>query len=774
MKYLVSICTLLSLNILASQTPVQNIRGSVIELSTNQKITSAKVSCITNDSTVSTLTDDQGEFLIKDIPVGRISFFISADGYLDKALTEIYLPAGKELILNIQLEEKIIMKTVSLKMKRNEKDKPLNTMTSVSGRQFSVEETQRFAAAANDPARMAMSYAGVVAADDGNNTIIVRGNNPNGLIWRMEGMDIPNPNHFSNAGTAGGGITILSAQVLANSDFMTSAFAAQYGNGLAGVFDLNLRKGNKFKHEHTIQMGVLGLDLASEGPLGKKGGSYLVNYRYSTLSMFGLMGIELGDGITNFQDLSYNVYLPINKKLSYSSFGFMGLSNQFDDAEKDSLLWKEESFKRAEWRFTANTIFAGNKLSYTISPKHKVEAKLGLSFQRNGYREQWLDSNYKLYNGFWEKFDQKRLTINLQSDYKISAKHLIRSGLIFENNDLGLNLQVPDSNDVLEVLFNQNAYGNTLRGFSQWRWRPSRKLTINAGLHAMHFLFNNANSLEPRIGMKYQLGKKSILSAGYGLHSQLLPIGTYYAKNDQGQFINKRLPFAKAHHYVIGFDQMFKKYWHFKTEVYLQDLFNQGVSSDDKNTFSMINQEEGFYSDSLYATGTGRNVGFELTLERFFSKGFYLLVNTSISRSTYTDILGREHNTAYNLGKTMNFTIGKEWKVGSNALAINFKALLMGGMSKTPINIPESIAKDGTVFNYDQVYSLNNPDYFRLDSRISYTINKGKTTRTWSLDLQNTTNRQNVGGNYFNTDTGKEVFWYQAPLLPILAYKFQF
>jgi len=125
-------------------------------------------------------------------------------------------------------------------------------MSAVSARAFTVEETQKYPAAINDPLRMATNFAGVASLDDGMNQIVIRGNSPTGLLWRMEGIDIPNPNHFAAKGSSGGGISILSSQLLSNSDFITGAFAADYGNALSGVFDLNLRKGNNEKRETTL------------------------------------------------------------------------------------------------------------------------------------------------------------------------------------------------------------------------------------------------------------------------------------------------------------------------------------------------------------------------------------------------------------------------------------------------------------------------------------------------------------------------------------------
>ncbi len=208
-------------------------------------------------------------------------------------------------------------------------------MITVSGPYFSVEETKRYAGSFNDPARMAASYAGVTGTPDGNNDIIIRGNSPRGMLWRLEGIEVPNPNHFANEGASGGPISILNSNMLDNSDFLTGAFPADYGNAYSGVFDINLREGNNRKTEYSLMAGILGTDCSAEGPF-KKGGqsSYLINYRYSTIAMLDAIGVKIiDDGIPRFQDLSFNLVFPTKHAGKFKIFGVGGLS---DISEQDT------------------------------------------------------------------------------------------------------------------------------------------------------------------------------------------------------------------------------------------------------------------------------------------------------------------------------------------------------------------------------------------------------------------------------------------------------
>ncbi|MDP1803149.1 MAG: TonB-dependent receptor, partial [Bacteroidota bacterium] len=391
---------------LNAQTLFQTVRGTVVDKISQTPIPGAVIQVINMEPAMVTTTDENGKFTFINVPVGKQSLNITYLGYKPSALQNLSVNSGKELVLNINLEEDIKQMTEVEVTAKVEKNKPLNEMSTVSTRAFSVEETQKFAAAANDPARMALAFAGVVSGPDGNNMISIRGNSPNGLLWRMEGVEIPNPNHFSNVGTSGGGISILSSQLLNNSDFSTGAFAAEYGNALSGVFDLKLRKGNNQKREYTIQLGVLGADVAAEGPF-KKGydGSYLINYRYSTLSVLGKIGVPLGDAITNFQDLSFNIYLPTKKVGSFSVFGFGGISDQTTYAKPDSLKWAEDEWLRYSSKFSANTGAVGLTNTKLFNNQSYLKTALVFSGTENGYDENKMQDDYTTFTKqYWQRF----------------------------------------------------------------------------------------------------------------------------------------------------------------------------------------------------------------------------------------------------------------------------------------------------------------------------------------------------------------------------------
>jgi hypothetical protein len=774
---------LLSLKLVA-QAPTQTIRGVVVDKTSQATLPGATLVLITSEPLIGVNTDIDGKFQFNNIPVGKQSIKISFLGYKEVMLSNLSVNSGKELVLTIQLEEDIQAINEVVVTAKVEKNKPLNEMSTVSTRTFSVEETQKFAAAANDPARMALAFAGVVSGGDFNNMISIRGNSPNGLLWYMEGVEIPNPNHFANVGTSGGGISILSSQLLSNSDFSTGAFAAEYGNALSGVFDLKLRKGNNRKREYTVQLGVLGADVAAEGPF-KKGydGSYLINYRYSTLSVLGKIGVPLGDAITNFQDLSFNVSLPTKKIGSFGVFGFGGLSDQSHDATMDSLKWKEDEYTRHNDRFYSNTGAIGLTNIKLFNNQSYLKTALVFSGAANGYTDEKILYDYTTVNNVYDqKFESTKTTLSAAYTQKINAKSNIRSGFIV--NQLNYNFVQHEDTDSANMVEKINVKGSTqtAQAFFQWNYKVSTRLTTNVGLHYFRFFLNNSNSVEPRASLKYQLTAKNFISVGYGLHSQLQPLGVYFAKEQHTDKTistpNKNLGLSKAHHLVIGYDFIINDFSHVKTEAYYQHLFNIPISIDKTSTYSMLNSTDGYTTEPLINKGLGKNYGLELTYERFLTRNLYYLLSASFYDSKYKAANNNWYNTRFNTNYAVSFTAGKEWTLSekrkSRIIGFNIKSIYVGGFRYTPIDLPASVASGKEELVLAETFEKKNPDYWRLDVRVSVKRNFKKLTSTLALDIQNTTNRKNVGGQYFDANTGDVKYWYQTPLLPLLSYRLEF
>lgn len=766
-----------------SNALAQTVRGTVIDQVSTTPIVGATVIVKDSNPIIGCITDENGAFRLLKVPVGKITILATFTGYKATVLADLNLISGKELVLNINLEEDIsVMAAVEI-VAETDKKEAINSMSSVSTRTFSVEETQKFAAAINDPSRMATSFAGVVATDDGNNNISIRGNSPYGLLWRMEGIDIPNPNHFSNQASSGGGVSILSSQLLANSDFMTGAFTAEYGNALSGVFDLKLRKGNTEKREYTFQAGFLGIDAAVEGPFSKNyGGSYLINYRYSTLSVISKLGVPLGDAVTNFQDISFNFYLPTQKAGNFSLFGFGGKSDQVVNAKRDSTNWTEE-YLSYDQNFYVNTGAIGVKHVYIFNEKHYIQTTLLGSGNMQGYTVNRLEEAYHPHLVYNEEFTQSKLTLSSVWNWKLNSRNSIRTGVYLNRISFDL-FQKMYSEDLerMQTQLDATDHSHTVQGFSQWKSRITEKLTFIGGVHSLYMKENNRFSIEPRAAIKYQYNPKNNISIGYGLHSQIQPVGVYHALVERADGTtykpNENLDFNKAHHLVLGYDHTINKHLHAKVETYYQQLFHIAVQDDKASSISTLNMQDNYLTYALVNQGSGKNYGVELTVEKFTSNNMYFLLSASLFESKYKALDGQWRDTRYNIGKAITFSAGKEWKVSSaeknRVFGFNIRAIYTGGQRRTPINLEESIASGQEVYNENLAWSLQTKDYFRTDIRFSLKRNKVHSTNTLSLDLQNATNNKNIGGYYYDKNTASIKEWFMVPLIPVLSYRVEF
>jgi hypothetical protein len=772
---------LISLSIRA-QTLTQTIRGTVVDQSLQTPLPGATVVILNTTRSKGTSTDASGQFRLEQVPVGRQTLQISVVGYKNAMLQNITVDAGKELVLTIALEEAISQLSEVTVKPTVDKDKPLNEMAAVSARTFSVEETQKFAAAVNDPARMATAYAGVVGADDGGNSIVIRGNAPNGLLWRMEGVEIPNPNHFSNLGTAGGGISILSAQLLANSDFLTGAFPAEYGNALSGVFDLRLRRGNNAKREYTVQAGVLGLDVAAEGPIAKGyGGSFLVNYRYSTLGLLSKAGVDIGTGDRVFQDFSFNVYLPTHRVGTFTLFGFGGLSSSKIMAQADSTKWVSD-FDRYNEDFRSNTGAVGLTHTLPFGRKALLKTVLLASGYENRYQSDILEpaNNYRPLERHNEAYTTQKRILSTTLTYKLNGRHTIRTGLIGTQliYDLAQRSWEAEQNRLLTRV-RVSDQTSTVQAFGQWNYRLSEQLTLNAGLHYLHLNLNSTSALEPRGSLQWAFAPNQSLSVGYGLHSQLQNPATYFILSTNGAgnppaLSNRNLDFTRSQQYVLAYDRRLTNYLRLKVETYYQRLFDIPVSANQRDAFAVINQFSGFTNQPLVNGGHGRNYGLEVTVEQFLHNGFYFLLASSLYNSDYQGSDGVWRNSRWNGRYAESLLVGKEWGTNKNVFGLNLKLSYYGGYRDTPIDIAESKRLGETVYVKSMAFTQQLPAYFRPDVRLSWKKNRPHSTRTLSLDLQNAVNRQNVFGRYFDPNSANVKTYYGTGLIPVLSYRVVF
>jgi hypothetical protein len=617
--------------------PVQTIRGRITDAQTTLPLPGASIELLDTEPPKGTISDNDGYFELKNVPVGRVSLRFGFVGYHSRIMRNVQLQSGKELVLNIELEERLIETNEVTIVAQRDKTKPGNELAKVSARSFTVEETERYAGTRNDVARMAQNYAGVMGNDDSRNDIIIRGNSPTGLLWRLDGLDIPNPNHFGATGTTGGPVSMLNNTLLSNSYFMTGAFPAQYGNATAGVFDLKMRQGNNRTHEFLGQVGFNGFELGAEGPVSEKGNSsFLTNYRYSTLSLFEKLGINFGtSGVPYYQDLSFKVNFPSTPIGKISVFGLGGISDiEIWDSRNDKEN-REEMYGETGYDLTNGVDMGliGISSSKIINENTYIKTTAGISGHQNRVLIDSLsDDRTRKFANYRSHFIEKNATITSYINRKINSKHLYRAGVDFKHlwyayNDSSYNKRI----DGLEVITDETGNTTLWQPWFQWHYRLTDKIELTAGLHFSHFGLTEETSIEPRAAFSWEFKTSQTLSLGYGLHSQTPPLYIYFSRvrNDQGQYItpNTNLAMTKSRHLVFGYDRLIGEKTRLKLETYYQHLFDVAVDKTRNTSYSILNEGANFYisiPDYLESSGTGWNYGIELTLERFLHIGINL------------------------------------------------------------------------------------------------------------------------------------------------------
>ncbi|MFD1551575.1 hypothetical protein DNU06_03280 [Putridiphycobacter roseus] len=790
-----------------SQEITQNIRGKIVDADTKMPLIGCTIKLLNTAAVFyGTTTNLTGDFTLKNIPIGKHELAFNYTGYTPTVRT-VTLNSGKESILIIELEESSFVGS-EIEVVGAKKGEVINEMATVSAQSFTIEETNRYAGSRGDPARMMSNYAGAQGADDSRNDIVVRGNSPLGVLYKIEGVDIPNPNHFAIAGSAGGPVAILNNKFLSNSDFFMSAFPAEYGNSMAGVFDINLRNGNNSIHEFSGQFGFLGTEFQVEGPLSANSkASYLIGGRYSTLTMMKKIGVTIGtDAVPLYGDGAFKFNFPLKKGGDISFFGIGGASEieiLISDQEEPA----QDAFgdQDRDQYFGSQMYFTGISLTKPINQKTFIKSTIAYGRENQHTNHEYIlrdlnpDSTWNYKAAPFTMMGYQYL-INKVSAYtsvtrKINSKHLIKAGINLDaytfNMQDSIRNDISDSTSAFKARWDYKSVNPDLllQAFVQWRYKITPSLVLNAGLHSQYFsLSNSVSPIEPRVGLKYNLNEKSVLAGGVGMHSQTQPMYIYtYHQIDpitgDKVYHNIDMDFSRSIHTVLSYATSIKNSLKFKTEVYYQHLYNIPVETT-SSSFSLVNQGSGFsrfFPNDLQNTGTGQNYGIEFTLQKFFNKSFFFLTTVSLYNSKYRGSDGVLRDTDFNGNYIVNGLVGKEFILGkkkNKKLGFGGKITFAGGKRYGYVDTVATNELKEIVF-LDEGYNTQRfREYFRLDFKVNYTLNAAKVTHEFGLDLVNVFNTPNILGlTYVPNETNPSEpyqFRNQLGLLPLFYYKIEF
>ena len=772
-----------------AQINTQSIKGKVVDNITGEPLIGATVAIEDTDPLVGTVTDFEGKYVLKSVPVGRHVLVIRFIGYQQVRIPEILLTSAKPFLLDVSLKEDLASLGEVVVTARKGKE-PLNTMATVSARSFTIEESSRFAGGLSDPSRVAYNFAGVTFSAPQDNGVVIRGNSPTNVLWRVNGLDVGGAAHFGGGNMAGAGlISIYSANILRGSDFFTGAFPAEYANATSGAFDINFRKGNAEENQHLLQLGVLGIDVASEGPISKKGeSSYLINYRHGFIGYYGALA---GGAAPYYQDLSFNLNFPTKKGGEFTFWGIGGLSSidtpirEYEKEFDENKNAYDIQYREYERDFLESQIDFGMG---ALGLNHKIP--LG----KTSFLQSTLGYTTNLYDNNTQFFEEDADTLNTGTFHPHLNQRNVETKVEFASrlysklgpnitNESGVRanlLSVESHSFDVDAPMNPLTENYTLSGnthsmnfYTQFKVMLTPGLDLNAGLASTKFGRVEEVTLEPRIGLKWQYLPFAHVGLGYGRHSKYEELKTYFYSNPENG-LNNDLQLTKADHFVASLGFGLTKNLSLTIEGYYQSLFD--VPTIDGTSFSFANYTQLWEVEGPVSNrGTGTNVGLDLTLEHVMNKGFYFLLTGSVFDSRYTDAQQVERNTLFNRNWISTLAIGKEFTIkGKNLLAFNANATYMGGGRLTPFFEEESLIAREVQYDDSRLYEMQGNPEFWLNAGITYKINKSKSTRTWGLDFQNAWLTEQMAGYEYNfrdeTIDEEKVFF----ILPNFYYKIEF
>ncbi len=775
---------MVSLSVAISAQFKQTVRGTVTDKVTTSPI--AGVTVIVNDGVgkLVAYTNSLGVFTIKEVPVGRNNFTFYYMGYETLYLRNISVNSGKELFLNVDMTENVTL-LGEVTVRGYKKGEVINQMAAISARSFSVEETERYAGSWADPGRMATNFAGVLtSSNDTRNDIIIRGNSPAGLLWRLEGIDIPNPNHFAVQGTSGGPVSMLNSNMLTRSDFMSGAFPAQYGNALAGVFDLNLRNGNNNKHEYVLQAGLNGYEAGVEGPFSKQhNSSYMFNWRYSFLDLLQKMGFNIAGGaIPTYTDLNFKIYAPTKRAGTFSLFGLGGIDKVSAGAENSTDQFNP--IKNTDLRNNTKIGVVGLTNKLILGEKANLITALSYSAQNSHIELDSIMSNNTKQLYYSSFFFEQQLLVSMHYTRKVNSRNTLSAGFIYKDKWIKQHDSVFYYGSYLHLLDLNNEHLRLIQGFMEWKHRFSDKTDLYIGVHSQYLLMNDTKTIEPRIGFKWNITKSQSLNFGYGIHSQAQTLPVYFIESSNAQRTAywrtcENLDFSKSQHFVVGYNNKLSENWNLKIEAYYQDMWDIPVETRPTN-FSVLNLGSTYYNgtedkDSLVNNGLGKNYGLEMTLEKYLSHNWYLLTTGSLFNSRYKPSDGIWRNTKYASNYALNFLLGVEYPFNSKlSIDFNFRVVWSGGIRSLEIDKEASVASGKIVYLDYAAYSKRNKDYIKADTKITLKYNMRGSTLECGIDLINVTDRNNIYSESFNPATGVTSYTYQQGFLPTAMIRIVF
>lgn len=686
---------LLPMMALCTSVSAEVLRGVVRSASSGEVLPGAVAEL--RECQIHAMADPQGSFLFEEVPTGRYTLQVHLLGYETYVLPALLVSGKHDVRVEVLMHEKPTLLQDVVVEQDVQKIESSNPLTIMGVRRMTIEETQRIAGSFEDPMRTAGATPGITS-QVGDNGISVHGNPPSTVCYHIEGAEIPSPNHFSDAmGYGGSFVSSMKTSMLSDWDLFSSVPSAEYGNTLGAVLDYNLRAGNNRKNEFTLKAGVLGLEAMAEGPLGKNGASYLVDYRYAMTSLAYDLGlILLNDEMFDFQDYSFKLQFPTKRggTLSVWSLGQMNdhywtltqLGEEAEDVENlhvqdcrqylyiggvDHVQPLQNNWK-LKWTAVASQFKNNNVDSYYPDP---------YSSEKNDYlTDNQLTSRATLSGSL-----QHRINRHVLFKGGVQYTHYLFDYLFARRSSL-FDLRQRVRQDGSYQIGLGNAFAESLIEVGNWR--------INVGASMEGMTNGTSWDFEPRFSALYRLSPTQSLSVGLARSRMMPSLDNIFYENAQyeGMGDGSNLEMMGSNQSSLSYRWQPQTGFSMMAEVYADFLDHLPVGVVDP-TYCVLNRFLFDQSQPLESSGMGRNLGLVLGVDQYMKHGFYYMVNAMLFDNRWK---GKDHvwrNTRQNRQWKLCASAGKEWMTGKNhrdVLCLNASVNSMGGLYDTPALLDET------------------------------------------------------------------------------------
>lgn len=739
------------------------INGKVTDRETQNTITDAIIEIV--ELQKKTASDSRGNFEFKDVPYGTYQLKVSCIGYETVVKTDIVVLSSRPANVTVELLlSNISTDIIDVEGKYFQK----STDESTSNYNLDFEEVRRAPGAVEDISRMVQILPGVSPANDQRNDLIVRGGSPAENLTMIDGIEIPNVNHYPTQGSTSGPIGMINVKLINDVDFSTGGFSARYGDKLSSVMNISFREGYRKRFLSDINLSTAGFGGVFEGPLFTKKGSFIFSVRKSFLNLIrGAIRLAAVPDYWDFNLKTVYDFSP-NTKLTFVGVGgldkisFEGESSEIsDDNPYGKAKGDQKQFTAG---FNLKNLFKKGYVQ-TVAANSTAYTNIENRDLRTDAMKFYYDSFESDFNAKTELFYQLNSTNNII--FGGGARYIkFNYNNYFNSDTTSFGYIIPEIN----VSRKDDFYKSS--AFAQYTLKLlSNKLIFNAGLRYDYFSgINEKNAISPRVGVSYSLLPNTTISASSGIYHQAPEY--IWLMSDES---NKNLKFMKANHYVVGVEQLIGSDMRFSVEGYYKDYKNYPVSVLIP-TYVLISggTENGpnLLFGGAVSKGYGYSRGIDVSLhKKLTGSGFYGMLNYSLSESKITGLEGGEKPGSFDYRHNMTLIAGYQL---ANDWLIGMKFRYTTGRPYTPIDEQASTFAGREVSDFANFNGARFKDYNRLDIRVDKKWNFKKWSIVSYIELQNVFNTENVYQYFWNEYKNEKSTIYQWAFLPVGGFSIQF